>query len=122
MNGQTEEVDKKVKSEPDKMKSIKTPESKLNKKKQKTPRKETKAESSSPVYCEFAVSHLLQTHSLNNDPSDRKTQVWGCEFEPDSERKGNRCFVHSKAHFIVLMEAFDYFGTSCTNQQVAEGF
>ena len=46
------------------------------------------AEPTSPVYCEFAVSHLLQTHSLNNDPNDRKTQVWGCEFEPDPERKG----------------------------------
>ena len=68
------------------------------------------------------MSHLLQTHSLNNDPSDRKTQVWGCEFEPDSERKGNLCFVHSKAHFIVFREVFDYFDTSCTNLQAAEGF
>ena len=46
------------------------------------------AENSSPAYCQFAVSHLLQTHSLNNDPTDRKTQVWGCEFEPDPEREG----------------------------------
>ncbi|CAB3981048.1 Leucine-rich repeat and WD repeat-containing 1 [Paramuricea clavata] len=32
---------------------------------------------------EFVLSQLLQTHSLNNDPSDRRTQVWACEFQPD---------------------------------------
>ena len=52
---------------------------------------QVESDSGSPAYCQFAVSHLLQTHSLNNDPTDRKTQVWGCEFEPDPERKGNKC-------------------------------
>lgn len=93
VNGQTENVDEKAKSDSNKMKSIKTPDSKFGKKKQKTPRKETKTQTSSPAYCEFAVSHLLQTHSLNNDPSDRKTQVWGCEFEPDPESKGYTTFT-----------------------------
>lgn len=32
---------------------------------------------------EFMLSQLLQTHSLNNDPNDRRTQVWACEFQPD---------------------------------------
>lgn len=32
---------------------------------------------------DFALSQLLQTHSLNNDPNDRQTQVWACEFQPD---------------------------------------
>lgn len=49
---------------------------------------QAESDSGSPAHCQFAVSHLLQTHSLNNDPTDRKTQVWGCEFEPDPERKG----------------------------------
>lgn len=90
VNGQSDDVDGKVKIDSEKIKDIKTPESKLSRKKQKsTPRKENKVEPSNPVYCEFAVSHLLQTHSLNNDPNDRKTQVWGCEFEPDPERKGH---------------------------------
>ena len=51
--------------------------------------------------CQFAVSHLLQTHSLNNDPSDRKTQVWGCEFEPDPERKG--LFGHCDLKYIHIL-------------------
>lgn len=88
VNGQTGESEKKVKSESDKMKDIKTPDSKVSKKKERTPRRETKERSPGAARCQFAVSHLLQTHSLNNDPSDRKTQVWGCEFEPDPERKG----------------------------------
>ena len=32
---------------------------------------------------EYVLSQLLQTHSLNNDPNDRRTQVWACEFQPD---------------------------------------
>ena len=62
------------------------------------------AENSSPAYCQFAVSHLLQTHSLNNDPTDRKTQVWGCEFEPDPEREGKECmfFSRSDCQFSLL--------------------
>ena len=51
--------------------------------------------------CQFAVSHLLQTHSLNNDPSDRKTQVWGCEFEPDPERKG--LFGHCDLKYVHIV-------------------
>lgn len=93
VNGQAENVDQRAKSDSFKMKNVRTPDSKVNKKKQKTPRKESKAQSNSPAYCEFAVSHLLQTHSLNNDPTDRKTQVWGCEFEPDPERKGQTTFT-----------------------------
>ena len=42
VNGQTRESEKKVKSESDKMKAIKTPDSKVSKKKERTPRKETK--------------------------------------------------------------------------------
>jgi hypothetical protein len=37
---------------------------------------------------EFVLSQLLQTHSLNNDPSDRRTQVWACEFQPDPLNPG----------------------------------
>ena len=44
VNGQTENVDEKAKSDSNKMKSIKTPDSKFGKKKQKTPRKETKVQ------------------------------------------------------------------------------
>lgn len=73
----------------DKPKKSKTAEGKVTKKKRRTQGREIKAENSSPAYCQFAVSHLLQTHSLNNDPTDRKTQVWGCEFEPDPEREGH---------------------------------
>ncbi|KAJ7387916.1 Leucine-rich repeats and WD repeat domain-containing protein 1 [Desmophyllum pertusum] len=90
VNGQPEENQTKVTSNAvSKMKDAKTPEGKVSKKRERTPRKEPKAESTSPVHCQFAVSHLLQTHSFNNDPTDRKTQVWGCEFEPDPERKGH---------------------------------
>ena len=55
--------------------------------------------------CQFAVSHLLQTHSLNNDPSDRKTQVWGCEFEPDPERKGlfGQCDLKIRPHLQLFI-------------------
>ena len=42
VNGQTGESEKKVKSESDKMKDIKTPDSKVSKKKERTPRRETK--------------------------------------------------------------------------------
>lgn len=42
VNGQTRESEKKVKSESDKMKAIKTPDSKVSKKKERTARKETK--------------------------------------------------------------------------------
>ena len=42
VNGQTAESEKKVKSESDKMKDIKTPDSKVSKKKERTPRRETK--------------------------------------------------------------------------------
>ncbi|XP_032220386.1 leucine-rich repeat and WD repeat-containing protein 1 isoform X2 [Nematostella vectensis] len=41
-----------------------------------------------PADARFEVSHLLQTHSLNNNPDDRKTQVWGCQFEPDINNPG----------------------------------
>ena len=34
------------------------------------------------------LSQLLQTHSLNNDPTDRRTQVWACEFQPDPLNPG----------------------------------
>ncbi|KAK3730817.1 hypothetical protein QZH41_009933 [Actinostola sp. cb2023] len=40
----------------------------------------------------FVVSHLLQTHSLNNDPDDRRTQVWGCEFEPSVDKPGETIY------------------------------
>lgn len=92
VNGQLEEDNNKAASDTGgKTKRAKTPDSKPGRKRDRTPRKEIKAESDSvsPAHCQFAVSHLLQTHSLNNDPTDRKTQVWGCEFEPDPERKGH---------------------------------
>ena len=41
VNGQTEDSDRKVKKESDKMKDVKTSDSKMSKKKEKTPRKET---------------------------------------------------------------------------------
>ena len=62
--------------------------------------KQAESDSPSPAYCQYAVSHLLQTHSLNNDPTDRKTQVWGCEFEPDPERKGNSATLAPVVQFV----------------------
>eukprot|EP00794_Sanderia_malayensis_P013899 gene13899-15347_t len=37
----------------------------------------------------YQLTHLLQTHSLNNDPKDWETKVWMCEFEPDPENPGD---------------------------------
>lgn len=51
VNGQTENVDEKAKSDSNKMKSIKTPDSKFGKKKQKTPRKETKVQFNEGIIC-----------------------------------------------------------------------
>ena len=78
MNGQTEEIDKKVKSEPDKIKEIKTPESKPSKKKQKTPRKETKVEFD---YCNliWIVGHkcdFAETVVQFNLKPCMETQMW----------------------------------------------
>ena len=42
MNGQAENVDHRAKSDSIKTKNVRTPDSKVNKKKQKTPRKESK--------------------------------------------------------------------------------
>lgn len=42
MNGQTEKIDGKVNSDPHKVKGVKTPESKQSRKKERTPRKDTK--------------------------------------------------------------------------------
>ena len=32
--------------------------------------------------------HLLRCHSVDNDPTDWKTNVWKCSFEPNVEVEG----------------------------------
>ena len=59
VNGQTGESEKKVKNESDKMKDIKTPDSKVSKKKERTPRRETKV-----VGCFFL--HLKDSLKVEN--------------------------------------------------------
>ena len=65
VNGQTENVDEKAKSDSNKMKSIKTPDSKFGKKKQKTPRKETKVQFNEGIICPNQNAHCFElTKSL----------------------------------------------------------
>ena len=60
VNGQTENIDEKAKSDSNKMKSIKTPDSKFSKKKQKTPRKETKVQFNEGMICPNQKAHCFE--------------------------------------------------------------
>ena len=34
--------------------------------------------------------HMLRCHSIENDPTDAKTNVWKCQFEPDPENPSKK--------------------------------
>ncbi|XP_038074326.1 leucine-rich repeat and WD repeat-containing protein 1-like [Patiria miniata] len=36
----------------------------------------------------YEVIHMLRCHSMENDPTDAKTNVWKCSFEPSLEKPG----------------------------------
>lgn len=64
VNGQTENVDEKAKSDSNKMKNIKTPDGKFSKKKQKTPRKETKVQADVGIICPNQHAHCFELTKL----------------------------------------------------------